>query len=60
MDTAFPINELAWHFRKAPGTVGRWISEDHIEGRVDPYNRRRKLYPLSLVQDAYDKRHGQA
>lgn len=56
----FPVPELARHYGVAPGTIGRWVSEDHIEGRVDPLNRRRKLYPLSRIQDAYDKRHDQA
>lgn len=56
MDASFPVDELAWHFRIPRGTIGRWISEDHIEGRVDPYNRRRKLYPLSAVQKAHDRR----
>lgn len=60
MDVAFPVAELAWHYRVAPGTIGRWLSEDRIEGHTDPYNRRRKLYPLSAVQRAYDKRHGTA
>jgi len=54
----FPVEVLARHYSKSPGTIGRWISEDRIEGRRDPLNGRRKLYPLSAVQSAYDKRYG--
>lgn len=53
----FPVPILAKHYGVAVGTIGRWVSEDHIKGRRDPYNRRRKLYPLNAVQQAYDKRH---
>lgn len=53
----FAVETLARHYSKSPGTIGRWISEDRIEGDRDPTNRRRKLYPLSAVQDAYDKRY---
>lgn len=56
----FTIAELAWHYGKAPGTIGRWVSEDSIEGAADPFDRRRKRYPLSAVQQAYDRRHGTA
>lgn len=55
---AFPVAHLARHYRVAPGTVGRWISQDRIPGQPDPYNRRRKVYRLDDVQAAYDKRHG--
>ena len=54
---AFSVADLARHYGKAPGTIGRWISESHIEGSRDPANKRRKLYPLDAVQRAYDKRH---
>jgi transposase-like protein len=54
---AFSVADLARHYGKAPGTIGRWISESHIEGSRDPLNKRRKLYPLDAVQRAYDKRH---
>lgn len=56
----FTIAELAWHYGRAPGTIGRWVSEDSIKGRRDPHDRRRKVYPLSAVQQAYDRRHGAA
>lgn len=56
----FAVAELAWHYGVAEGTVGRWVSEDRIEGRRDPLNRRRKLYPLDAVQSAYEKRHAVA
>lgn len=56
--TAFPVIELAHHYRVAPGTVGRWIWQDRIAGQPDPRDRRRKLYRLDDVQAAYDKRHG--
>jgi hypothetical protein len=55
----FAVEVLARHYSKSPGTIGRWISEDRIEGDRDPANRRRKLYPLEQVQAAYDKRYGQ-
>jgi hypothetical protein len=58
--SAFAVPDLARHYGVAPGTIGRWCSEDRIEGRRDPHNQRRKLYPLQRVQDAYDKRHEQA
>jgi len=58
--SAFAIPELARHYGVASGTIGRWCSEDRIEGQRDPCNSRRKLYPLVRVQDAYDKRHGTA
>lgn len=57
---AFAVPDLARHYGVAPGTIGRWCSEDGIEGQRDPSNLRRKLYPLQRVQDAYDKRHGTA
>lgn len=57
---AFPVAVLARHYDKAPGTIGRWISEDRIEGDRDPLNRRRKLYSLTAIQRAYDKRHDEA
>lgn len=53
----FTIAELAWHYSKASGTIGRWVCEDRITGQPDPLNRRRKLYPLSAIQQAYDRRH---
>lgn len=56
----FAVAELAWHYGVAEGTVGRWVSEDRIEGRRDPLNGRRKLYPLNAVQRAYEKRHAVA
>lgn len=58
--SAFAIPELARHYGVAPGTIGRWCSEDCIEGQRDPRNGRRKLYPLVRVQAAYDRRHEQA
>lgn len=57
---AFTVTELARHYGKAAGTIGRWICEDRISGRRDPANGRRKIYPLDAVQRAYDKRHGAA
>lgn len=57
---AFAVPELARHYGVAPGTIGRWLSEDEIEGYRDPVNRRQKLYPLVRVQDAYNKRHATA
>lgn len=56
----FPVAVLARHYLVAPGTIGRWISQDRIPGRKDPTDRRRKLYPLADVQQAYDKRHATA
>jgi len=58
--SAFTVPELARHYGVAEGTIGRWCSQDRIEGQRDPHNRRRKLYPLQRIQDAYDKRHGAA
>lgn len=57
---AFTIADLARHYGTATGTIACWISEDRIDGRRDPANRRRKLYPLDAVQRAYDKRHAVA
>lgn len=57
MAADFAVAELAWHYGVAEGTVGRWVSEDRIEGRRDPLNGRRKLYPLAKVQQSYEKRH---
>jgi hypothetical protein len=54
---AFSVADLARHYGKAPGTIGRWICEDRIDGQRDPANRRRKLYPLDVIQRAYNKRH---
>lgn len=54
---AFPIAVIARHYHVAPGTVRGWISEDRISGQADPYERRRKVYELDVIQDAYDKRH---
>lgn len=56
----FTIAELAWHYRRSPGTIGRWVSEDRIAGHRDPLNGRRKVYPLRDVQAAYDRRYGAA
>lgn len=58
--SAFAVLELARHYGVSAGTIGRWCSEDGIKGQRDPYNQRRKLYPLQRIQDAYDKRHGEA
>ncbi|NUP48996.1 MAG: hypothetical protein HOW97_17075 [Catenulispora sp.] len=54
----FTIAELARHYSKATGTIGRWVCEDRIEGCADTRDRRRKVYSLREVQAAYDRRHG--
>jgi len=57
---AFPVATIARHYRVAPGTIRRWVSEDRINGQHDPYERRRKVYELDDIQAAYDRRHEQA
>lgn len=57
---AFPVATIARHYRVAPGTIRRWVSEDRISGQADPYERRRKVYKLDDIQTAYDKRYGAA
>lgn len=56
----FTVAELAWHFRVARGSVGRWLSEDGIKGRPDPMDKRRNLYPFDAVAKSYEKRHAVA
>lgn len=55
------VSDAACAFRKPPGTIRRWIHEDHIEGQPDPNLRghrgRRNVYPGDKLQDAYDRRH---
>lgn len=53
----FAVETLARHYGRSSGTIGRWISEDRIQGDRDPANKRRKLYPLDDIQAAYDKRY---
>ena len=47
-------------FRKPPGTIRRWIHEDHIQGHADPAligrPGQRKVYPGEQLQEAYDRR----
>lgn len=54
------VADAACLFRRPPGTIRRWIHEDHIPGQPDPRladrRGRRNLYPGDKLQDAYDRR----
>lgn len=54
------VADASTAFRRPPGTIRRWIAEDHIEGQPDPrlvgHRGQRKVYPGDKLQNAYDKR----